>query len=150
MAGSKADTPEAYLAALAPDRASLISHVRDLVNEALPGGYVERTGSGMIVWEIPASRYPDTYNGQPLMLAALAALAAQKNHNALYLICAYADADSDAALRGAYAAAGRKIDMGKSCLRFKTREGLVDEAISQVIRDTPVEKLIAGYEASRR
>ena len=97
----------------------------------------------MIAWVVPTDRYAAK---PPLMLAALAA---QKNHNALYLICAYADADTDAALRTAYAAAGRKIDMGKSCLRFKTRDGLVDEAIASVIRDTSPEKLIAGYEASR-
>lgn len=145
MAG-KAGTVEAYLATLPPEWAGLISHVRDLVNRALPPGYVEATGSGMIVWQVPLERYPATYNKQPLMLAALAA---QKNHNALYLICAYTDPASDARLRDAYAAAGKRIDMGKSCLRFKTRDDLLDDAIAAVIAGTLVETLISGYEASR-
>ena len=146
MVSSKAETPEAYLAQLPPERAAVISEVRDLVNAALPPGYVEQV-SGMIGWVVPLSRYPQTYNKQPLMLAALAA---QKNHNALYLVCAYADEARGAALRDAYKAASRKIDMGKSCLRFRTRDDLVDGAIVAVIAGTPVDALIAGYEASRR
>ena len=142
----KADTAEAYVAGLPPERADVISSVRDLVNAALPSGYVERA-SGMVSWVVPLARYPGTYNKQPLILAALAA---QKNHNALYLVCAYADPASDAALRDAYEAAGRKIDMGKSCLRFRDREDLLDDAVTSVIAGTPVEALIAGYEASRR
>ena len=147
MVSSKAATPEAYLAELPQDRAILISEVRDLVNAALPSGYIERMGSGMIVWEVPLERYPITYNKQPLMFAALAA---QKNYNALYLVCAYTDEARDDELRDAYKAAGRKIDMGKSCLRFKTRDGVLDAAVSKIISETPVETLIAGYEASRQ
>ena len=143
---SSAATPQAYLAELAPDRADAVAHVRDLVNAALPPGYVERMASGMIAWEVPLARYPATYNKQPLMLAALAA---QKNHTALYLICAYTDAPSDEALRAAYEAAGRTIDMGKSCLRFKTAADVLDAAVAKIITDTPIETLIAGYEASR-
>lgn len=145
MASSKAATPEAYLAELAPDRAGLIGEVRDLVNAALPPGYDEVVGSGMIVWRVPLARYVPP-GGQPLMLAALAA---QKNHNALYLMCAYANEASDRALRAAYAAAGRKIDMGKSCLRFRTRADVLDNAVTKIIAGTPVDTLIAGYEASR-
>ena len=142
---SSAETPETYLAELAPDHA--VSHVRALVNAALPAGYVERAASGMIVWEVPLARYPTTYNKKPLMLAALAA---QKNHNALYLICAYTDAAGDADLRAAYDAAGRKIDMGRSFLRFRTRADVLDEAVAAIIARTPVDALIAGYEASRK
>ena len=146
MVSSKASTPEAYLAELPPDRAALIADVRALVNRALPTGYAERMGSGMIVWVLPPERYLPA-NKQPLMLAALAA---QKNHNALYLVCAYADRQVDADLRAAYAAAGVKLDMGKSCLRFRRREDVLDDAVTAIIAGTPVEKLIAGYEASRR
>ncbi|WP_199792400.1 DUF1801 domain-containing protein [Allosphingosinicella vermicomposti] len=82
MASSEAATPEAYIAALPTERAAAIAHVRDLVNANLPDGYVEGMNWGMIVWEVPLSRYPDTYNKQPL---GYAALAAQKSHYALYL-----------------------------------------------------------------
>ena len=100
----------------------------------------------MIVWQVPLSRYPKTYNKQPLQLAALAA---QKNHNALYLMCHYASPRRAAAFEEAYRIAGKKLDMGKSCLRFRGPEDLCDEAIAQAIAAVPVETFIADYEAAR-
>ena len=147
MVSSKAATPEAYLAELPPERAALISHVRDLVNAHLPPGYVERMSWGMISWEVPLERYPDTYNGQPL---AYAGLAAQKNHCALYLNCVYASEARTARLREAWAAQGRKLDMGKSCIRFKKRDDLAAEVLARTIASVPVDAFIAEYEASRR
>ena len=147
MVSSKAATPEAYLAELPPERAALISHVRDLVNAHLPPGYVERMSWGMISWEVPLERYPDTYNGQPL---AYAGLAAQKNHCALYLNCVYASEARTARLREAWAAEGRKLDMGKSCIRFKKRDDLAEEVLAWTIASVPVDAFIAEYEASRR
>ena len=147
MVSSKAATPEAYLAELPPERAALISHVRDLVNAHLPPGYVERMSWGMIGWEVPLERYPDTYNGQPL---AYAGLAAQKNHCALYLNCVYASEARTARLREAWAAEGRKLDMGKSCIRFKKRGDLAEEVLARTIASVPVTTFIAEYEASRR
>ena len=147
MVSSKAATPEAYLAELPPERAALISHVRDLVNAHLPPGYVERMSWGMIGWEVPLERYPDTYNGQPL---AYAGLAAQKNHCALYLNCVYASEARTARLREAWAAEGRKLDMGKSCIRFKKRDDLAEEVLARTIASVPVDAFIAEYEASRR
>src|SRR5687768_18615754 len=127
---SKAATPEAYLAELPPERAELIGRVRDLVNANLPPGYVERMSWGMIGWELPLETYPDTYNGQPLVYAALAA---QKNHNALYLNCAYASEERTERLRKAYAAAGKKLDMGKSCVRFKKADDLAEDVLAEAI-----------------
>ena len=147
MVSSKAATPEAYLAELPPERAALISHVRDLVNAHLPPGYVERMSWGMIIWEVPLERYPDTYNCQPL---AYAGLAAQKNHCALYLNCVYASEARTARLREAWAAEGRKLDMGKSCIRFKKRDDLAEEVLARTIASVPVDAFIAEYEASRR
>ena len=147
MVSSKAATPEAYLAELPPERAALISHVRDLVNAHLPPGYVERMSWGMISWEVPLERYPDTYNGQPL---AYAGLAAQKNHCALYLNCVYASEARTARLREARAAEGRKLAMGKSCIRFKKRDDLAEEVLARTIASVPVDAFIAEYEASRR
>ena len=147
MVSSKAATPEAYLAELPPERAALISHVSDLVNAHLPPGYVERMSWGMISWEVPLERYPDTYNGQPL---AYAGLAAQKNHCALYLNCVYASEARTARLREAWAAEGRKLDMGKSCIRVKKRDDLAEEVLARTIASVPVDAFIAEYEASRR
>jgi uncharacterized protein YdhG (YjbR/CyaY superfamily) len=146
MVSSKAATPEAYLAELPPERAALIARVRDLVNANLPPGYVEKMSWGMIGWELPLEAYPDTYNGQPLVYAALAA---QKNHNALYLNCVYASEERTDRLRKAYAAAGKKLDMGKSCIRFKKAEDLAEDVLADAIRSAPVDAFIAEYEAGR-
>ncbi|HET6783805.1 MAG TPA: DUF1801 domain-containing protein [Pseudoxanthomonas sp.] len=146
MVSSAAATVEAYLAELPPERRAVVSKVRDLVNAHLPAGYVESMNWGMISWEIPLARYPVTYNKQPLMYAALAA---QKNNYALYLMCSYADSQIERDLRAAYAAAGLKLDMGKSCLRFRTLEGLLQPAVAAAIASTPPETHIARYEASR-
>ena len=146
MVQSKAATPEAYLAELEPARAREISTVRDLVNAALPAGLVERMAWGMISWEVPLEVSGPTYNGQPLVHTALAA---QKNHNALYLNCAYSSPERSERLKAAFADAGKKLDMGKSCLRFRRAEDLVLEAIREALAVTP-DELIRSYESSRR
>ena len=146
MVSSKAATPEAYLDELPPDRRELASRLRDIVNGNLPEGYVERMNWGMISWELPLQRYPDTYNGQPLVYAALAA---QKSHTALYLNCVYASEERTERLKAAWAAAGMKLDMGKSCLRFKRPDQVAEEVLADTIRSIPVETFIAEYEATR-
>lgn len=146
MARSAATTVADYLAELPSERRAVITAVRDLVNRNLPPGYEERMSWGMISWEVPLSRYPTTYNGQPL---AFVALAAQKNHYALYLMCVYADSPSETELRQAYARAGRTLDFGKSCLRFKRLEDLLADDVGRLIAAVPVDTYIAHYEASR-
>lgn len=146
MASSKAKTVEEYLAELPEDRRTVIASVRDLVNRHIPDGYVEAMSWGMIAWEVPLARYPTTYNKQPLPYVALAA---QKQYYALYLTVCYANSAQDVVLRNAYADAGLKLDMGKSCLRFKKPDDLLPEVIGRVIASTPVDTLIAQYEASR-
>jgi hypothetical protein len=101
----------------------------------------------MIGWEVPLERYPDTYNGQPLVYAGLAA---QKNYTALYLNGVYASQGRTERLKAAWAAAGRKLDMGKSCLRFKRPEDVAEEVLAETVRSVPVERFIAEYEAGRR
>lgn len=146
MASSKAKTVDDYLKELPEDRRAVVSAVRDLVNRHLPAGYVEAMSWGMISWEIPLSRYPATYNRQPL---AYVALAAQKQYYALYLMACYANSTQDVALRNAYADAGKALDMGKSCLRFKALDDLLPEVIGGVVASTPVHAHIAQYQASR-
>nr|WP_295374341.1 DUF1801 domain-containing protein [uncultured Sphingosinicella sp.] len=146
MVSSKAATPEAYLDELPPDRRELASRLRDIVNGNLPEGYVERMNWGMISWELPLQRYPDTYNGQPLVYAALAA---QKSHTALYLNCVYASEERTQRLKKSWSDAGKKLDMGKSCLRFKRADQVAEEVLADTIRSIPVETFIAEYEATR-
>ncbi|HEX8442055.1 MAG TPA: DUF1801 domain-containing protein [Allosphingosinicella sp.] len=146
MVSSKAATPEDYIAELPAERRALVSRIRDLVNANLPDGYVERMNWGMISWEVPLDRYPATYNGQPL---GYASLAAQKNHTALYLNCVYASAERTERLKQAWVAAGKKLDMGKSCLRFKGEDQLAEDVLADTIRAIPVDAFIADYEAGR-
>jgi hypothetical protein len=146
MVSSKAATPEAYIAELPPERRELVERIRAIVNANLPDGYVERMSWGMIGWELPLERYPDTYNGQPLVYAGLAA---QKNYTALYLNCVYASEERTRHLTDAWAAAGKKLDMGKSCLRFKRVDQLAEDVLAQTIRSIPVEDFVRDYEASR-
>jgi hypothetical protein len=146
VVSSSAPTPEAYLSELAPDRAGLVSRLRDLINANLPDGYVEGMNWGMISWEVPLSRYPVTYNGQPLVYAALAA---QKNYTALYLNCVYASQERSERLKARWAESGRKLDMGKSCLRFKRAQDVAEDVLAETIRSIPVDRFIAEYEAGR-
>jgi hypothetical protein len=147
MASSSAATAEEYLRELPPERREVVSAVRDVVLRNLPTGYREGMSFGMIGYCIPLERYPDTYNGQPLVCAGLAA---QKNHYALYLMGVYQDPQSEAAFREAFAAAGKKLDMGKSCVRFRRLEDLPLDVVGRTIAATPPEELIRQYEASRR
>ncbi len=147
MVSSKSTTVQDYLAGLPAERRDVVARVRDLVNANLPDGYVEAMNWGMISWEIPLSRYPATYNGQPL---AYVALAAQKNAYSLYLMAADDASNGTAMLKKAYADAGRKLDMGKCCLRFRKFEDLLVEPIARLVADAPVDAFIARYEASRR
>lgn len=147
MASSKAATVEDYLTELPPERREVVARVRALVRRHLPKGYAETMNWGMISYEIPRERYPDTYNGQPL---GYVALAAQKNNYALYLMALYTDAQNAEFLQRAHAETGRRPDMGKSCLRFKRLEELPQEALGSIIASMPVDAYIARYEASRR
>jgi hypothetical protein len=146
MATSKAATVEEYLAELPEDRRAVVSAVRDVVLRNLPAGYREMMGYGMITWGIPLEDYPNTYNGQPL---GYAALAAQKNYYALYLMSPYMDPAEKEGLRDEFRKAGKKLDMGKSCLRFKKLEDLPLDVVGRVIASTPPQEYITRYEAVR-
>jgi hypothetical protein len=147
MARSEAATVEEYLAELPEQRRAVVSAVRDLIHRNLPEGYVESMSWGVIAYEVPLSRYPDTYNKRPLMYAGLAA---QKNYFALYLSFVYGRPESERRLRSEFEAAGKKLDLGKACLRFRSLDDLVLDAIARLIAETPVDRFIACYEASRK
>jgi len=144
MVQSRAVTAEEYLQELPEEHRAVLVAVREVVLRNLPEGYVESVSWGMLSYEIPLERYPDTYNGRPL---GYAALAAQKNYYALYLMGA--DAEQAAWLKDEFRKAGKKLDMGKSCLRFRSLEDLPLQVIAGAIASTPPDEFIARYEASR-
>ena len=147
MVSSKETTPAAYLASLPPEHRKVIAAVRATIKKRLPKGYVETMNWGMLSYEIPLSRYPDTYNKQPLMYMALAA---QKNNYALYMTGVSGDKVLMGRLTAAYKAAGKKLDMGKSCLRFDKLADLPLEVIGDIVAATSVESRIEAAEAAKR
>ena len=146
MARSSAATPDHYLAELEPDRAAELRRVRDAVNAAMPDGFQERMAWGMISWEVPLAVSGPTYNKQPLVYAALAA---QKNHNALYLNCVYVSEDRNRRLTQAFEQAGLKLDMGKSCIRFRRADDLELGAIAREIASMTPEEFAATAPGAR-
>jgi hypothetical protein len=147
MSKQRARTVAEYLAALPPERRKVIAAVRKLVRGALPRGYREGIGWGVISYEVPLAVYPDTYNGHPLCYVALAA---QKNYYALYLMCVYGDKQVAARFKAAYKERGMKLDMGKSCVRFKRLEHLHLDAVRDVIAAVPMARYIAAAKAVKR
>jgi len=143
---SKAKTVAEYIASLPEDRRGAIKAVRDVVKKHLPAGYQEGMDYGYIGWSVPLSVYPDTYNGQPLCYAALAS---QKNHMALYLMCAYAEGPIKQRLVKGFKEAGKKLDMGKSCIRFKQLEDLPLDVVAEVTAAVPMKKYVEIARAAR-
>ena len=139
-------TPEEYVAALPAERAGHIAQLRELILRHLPEGYAETMDFGMIAYVIPLETYPDTYNGHPLMYAALAS---QKRHISLYLMNVYGDEESQRWFADGFAAAGKKLDMGKACVRFRKPDDLPLDVIAEAIARTPAAEYVAAYEASR-
>jgi len=137
---------EQYLAALPPDRRAALSQVRAVINARLPPGFQETLQYNLISWIVPPARLGATYNGQPL---ALACLGSQKQHMALYLMSVYGSSELAAWFRDAYRATGKKLDMGKSCIRFKTLDALALDVVGDAIARVSVDAYVANYEAQR-
>lgn len=146
MVSSKETTPAAYLASLPAERRKVLAAVRKVIKTRLPKGYVESMNWGMLSYEIPLARYPDTYNKQPLMYLALAA---QKHNYALYLTSAAHQKPLVARLAAAYQARGKKLDMGKGCLRFGSLEELPRDVIGAMVASTSVAQRIKDSAAAR-
>jgi hypothetical protein len=147
MQNKTAKSADEYLDDLPAERRTAIATVRGVVRKNLPKGYSEFVSWGMLNYGIPLSRFPNTYNGQPLCYAALAA---HKNYCTLYLMSVYGDKKHEARLRDGFKAAGKKLDMGKSCIHFKSSDDLPLDVVGELIASVPVEKWIEIYEASRK
>lgn len=137
----------AWLAKLPAARRREMEAVRALVRRELPTGYEEALSGKCLVWQVPLANYPDTYNGHPLWYAALAA---QKNYLTLHLMSAYGDAALARRLRDGFKAAGKKLDMGKACIRFQEADDLALDVIGEVVASTPMDRYIARAKAVRR
>ena len=142
-----ATTVADYLAGLPPERREIITAVREVVLTHLPAGYEEVMQYGMIAYVVPHRLYPSGYHCDPRQPLTYAGLGVQKNHCALYLMGAYGDAATRAWLEEAWAAAGKKLDMGKACLRFKKLDDLSLPVLGHLIARIPVATYIARVQA---
>ena len=142
-------SPEDYLAALPPERRAALAAVRAVILENLGEGYEEGLQYGMIGYYVPHSVYPAGYHCDTSQPLPFASLAAQKNHLALYLTCLYCDDEHQAWFKAAWEKTGKRLNMGKSCIRFKTLEDLPLEVIGEAIRRVPSATFLAQYEAGR-
>lgn len=143
---SNATDIESYLAELPQERRGAIATVRQVILENLPAGYEEVMNWGMITYQVPLQNYPDTYNGKPLMYAALAS---QKEHMAVYLTAIYADETARQKFEAAYRQTGKRFDVGKSCVRFRKLDDLPLELIGQSIAACPMPDFINRVKAAQ-
>lgn len=144
---SSASSVQEYLESLPENRREAIEQVREVILKNLPMGIEETMNWGMISYEVPLEVYPDTYNKKPLMFAALAS---QKNHMAVYLSGIYCDEALRAKFENDYKASGKKMDMGKSCVRFKKLEHLPLDVIGWAIGAADMETFVLFAKANRR
>ena len=161
MVSSAAATVEQYLADLPDQRRELVGAVRDVVNANLPDEYQEAMQYGMIGWFVPLDRYPPGYHTDPSQPLPLAGLASQKQYVSLYLMGVYCGCvergagvgpvqTADATwFRETWLATGKKLNMGKSCVRFTRLDAVPLDVIGEAIRRVPVDEYIARYEAVR-
>ena len=143
---SDAKTVAEYLSNLDDVRREAISAVRGVILDNLPDGYEEAMQFGMITYVVPLSVLANTYNGQPLMYVALAS---QKRHMSLYLTNVYGDESVEQWFRERYRAAGKKLDMGKACVRFRKLDDLPLALVGEVVARTPIAEFVEIYKASK-
>jgi len=147
---SAAKTVEAYLAALPAERRAALEGVRAVLRKNLDPAIEEGMQYGMIGYYIPHRVYPAGYHCDPKQPLPFAGLAAQKNHLALHLMYLYGSAEHDERFRLAWAKTGKKLDMGKACLRFKKLDDLALDVIGESIARVRASEYIARYEAAVR
>jgi hypothetical protein len=151
---SKVSTVAAYLADLPVERREAISTVRDVIRKNLDAEYEEGIQYGMIGYYVPHRIYPAGYHADPKQPLPFAALASQKNYMSLYMMgvyCGCVDGVETAEtkwFREAWAKTGKKLDMGKACVRFKRVEDLALDVVGEAIRRIPAKTFIERYEAS--
>lgn len=144
---SQAKTVKQYLDELPADRRAAIETVRAVILKNLPAGYEEGMQYGMIGYYVPHSVYPPGYHCDPKQPLPFASLASQKNHMAIYMMTLYSDGKNENWFREAWAKTGKKLDMGKCCIRFKRIDDLPLPLIGKAIKLVSVKKFIEHYES---
>ncbi len=144
---SKATTVDAYIKELPEERKGAIRKLRDVIKKNLPKGFKETMGYGMMGWCVPHSLYPDGYHCNPKDPLPFMGLASQKNSINLYHMGVYADPGLLKWFVAAHAKASpKKLDMGKSCIRYKKPGDIPFELIGELASKMTPDKWIAIYE----
>ena len=143
---SDAPDIDQYLAEVDPSRRDTVERVVELIRANIPDGFEEAIEFGMPSWVIPLERYPDTYNGRPL---GTVAIANQKRYISVYLMGIYADPGGREEFERRWVAAGKKLDMGKSCVRFRTIDDLALDVLADAVASVTPDDYIEAYERSR-
>jgi hypothetical protein len=145
---SKATTVDQFLAGLTEDRRKVLQAVREVVLNNLDKDYDEGIQYGMIGYYVPHRVYPAGYHCDPKQPLPFAGLASHKNYMSLYLMCVYGDSDHLSWFQRAWAQTGKKLDMGKCCVRFRKLDDLALDVIAEAIRRVPAKKFIERCEAT--
>ncbi|USN53371.1 MAG: DUF1801 domain-containing protein [Candidatus Nomurabacteria bacterium] len=146
---SQAKTVDAYLKELPAERRAAIASVRNIIRKYLPKGYQEGMQYGMITYGVPLKLYPAGYLYDEKTPLPYISLASQKNHMALYHMGLYGDPKGKKWIEAEFRKAGKKLDMGGSCIRFKHLEDLPLEVIGQAVSRVSVQQMIDMHEKSR-
>lgn len=146
---SGATTPDEYLSSLPEDRRAALSAVREVILANLPEGFEEGMQYGMIGYYVPHRLFPDGYHCNPKEPLPFAGLASQKGHMSFYACHVYGDEEIQRWFVEAWAAAGKKLDMGKACVRFKRLADVPLEVVGQLVAQKSLEEYVAAYVATR-
>ena len=143
---SKSKSVEEYLVALPEDRREAMAAIREVILKNLPKGYEEGMQWGMPSYFVPLSAYPAGYNCQPDQPLPFVGFASQKNHMVFYGFCIYMDEELKNRFVEDWKKTGKKLDMGKSCVRFKKLEDVPLKVIGDAVKRVPMKKYIKQYE----
>jgi hypothetical protein len=146
MVQSKATSVQDYLADLPADRRAAIQTVRDVILKNLDKDFEEGMQYGMIGYYVPHSVYPPGYHCDPTKPLGFAHLASQKNYMTLYMMCLYGDPSQLKWFQAEWKKAGKKLDMGKSCICFKKVEDLALGVIGEAVRRVTARNYIEACE----
>ncbi|MED6334812.1 MAG: DUF1801 domain-containing protein [Planctomycetota bacterium] len=141
-------TIEQYLAALPGDRRVAIEAIRKVIKKNLDKRFEEGMQYGMPAYFLPHSEYPDGYHCDPRQPLPFAAVGSQKNHLGLYLFCIYCDEQDKDRFAAEWVKSGKKLDMGKSCVRVKGIEDVPLDVLGRAIKRATAKKFVAAYEAA--
>ncbi|MFG0257410.1 MAG: DUF1801 domain-containing protein [Phycisphaerales bacterium JB043] len=142
----KAATVAEYLAELPDDRRQALKKIRAEIRKNLPKGYQEGMQYGMIGYYVPHSIYPDGYHCDPTQPVPFASIGNQKNHMGLYLFCIYTDDGLKDWFVEEWKKSGCRLDMGKSCIRFKSIDDVPLDVVGKAIKKVPVKTFLVSYE----